>query len=148
MKKMLLVLALVAVFSLSASAKTSVYSFTFRDTAGNAYCDGLTLYLYGTPKTLVDGTHNNDNCAGAFTGVNGFKGSVSYLYQYNGTGAVLMVSDPILASTGVMWLVNTTYSNWTAWESGAGAGEFVVTYGTFVNGTAADKKGTKAALGR
>ena len=154
MKKLLLVvtvLTLVASFSVPASAKTSVYAFTFRDTSGNPYCEGLTLALYSPggvePKALVDGYHFNANCGGTTVNVNGFKAGVSTYYQYSGTGAVLVVSDPFLG-TGVTFLVNTAVSRWTGWESGGGAGEFVFNYGTYVNGTMADKRGTKPVTER
>jgi hypothetical protein len=151
MKKLLLViavLALVASFSVPASASATLYNFTFRDTSGNTYCEGLTVYNYGVPKTLVDGYHWNANCGGGTSYVNGFKAGVSSSYQYAGIGAVLIVSDPYLNPTGVVFLVNTVYKHWTLLESGGGAGETIVNYGTFVNGTMADKKGTKSVAGR
>lgn len=161
MKKLSLaitMLALVAFFSLTASAATSTYSFHFRNTAGTPFCDGLTVYLYSSnpgvaPKSLVDGKHWATNCGSAYTNVNGFKAAVSSYYQYSGSGAVLIISDPALGNgalggTGLTFLVNTTYQHWTLWESGGGAGESVVNYGTYVNGTTADQKGTKSSLQR
>jgi hypothetical protein len=152
MKKLLLVitvLTFVATLSVPANAAATLYDFTFRDTAGNPYCDGLFVYNYGVPKTLVDGYHwNAFGCGTGSVNVNGFKGGVATAYQYSGVGSVLIISDPLLASTGVTWLVNTTYKHWTVWESGGGAGEVVVNYGTFVNFTKADHPGTKTALQR
>jgi hypothetical protein len=155
MKKMLLVvtiMALVASFSVTASAATTLFHFTLRDTSGNAYCDGMFFYSYGTPKTLVDGYHYNDNCAGGQSNVNGFKAGVSSSYQY-GAGAAFIVSDPLFGNgsgggTGLVWLVNPVYKTWTLWESGGGSGEFIGNHGTFVNGTVAGQKGTKAATQR
>jgi len=155
MKKLLLVvtiMALVASFSVTASAAATLYNFTFRDTAGNPYCDGLVFYNYGAPKTLVDGYHWNDNCGGGQTNVNGFKGGVASNYQY-GVGATFIVSDPLFGNgsgggTGLVWLVNPVYKTWTLWESGGGGGEFIANHGTFVNGTVAGQKGSKPATQR
>jgi hypothetical protein len=164
MKKMMLAtLALVMLFSLASTpafAAATLYDFTFRNTVGTAYCDGLFVYLYkgsspfGTGgKTLVDGFHWNDNCGGGQTNVNGFKAGIAAPYQYNGIGANLIISDPLLGDglgggTGIVWLVNPVYGTWTLWESGGGAGEFVLNYGTFVNLTHADKKGSVPATKR
>ncbi len=150
MKKLVLLLTLVAMLSpLAANAKTILYDFTFRNTSGTAYCDGFYVYLYGTPKTLVDGYHWSYDCAGSDAYVNGFKASVSANYQYSATGATLIVSDPAFGVTnGSVYLVNPLYNTWTLWRSGGGSGEYVFNYGTFVNFTHADKKGTKSSGAR
>jgi len=152
MKKLLLavtIMALVASFGVTASASSTLYDFTFRDTSGSPYCDGLYFYNYNSypyPKALVDGFHWNTFCSGT-SYVNGFKAGVSYGYQYSGTGAVFVISDPDLGNgsgggTGIVWLVNPVYKHWILWYSGGGAGEYVVNYGTFVNFTRADAKGS------
>jgi hypothetical protein len=158
MRKLLLlltVLTMVATFTVAASARTTTYSFTLRDTSGDAYCDGFTVYLYGSPKTLVDGYHWNDNCASAQTNVNGFKGGVAPAYQYSGSGAVLIVSDPLFGNgadggSGLVWLFNAAYGTWIVYESGGGAGEYILNYGTFINGEVVKdvEKGTKPSIRR
>jgi hypothetical protein len=151
MKKMMLAtLALVMLFSVASTpafAAATLYNFTFRDTSGNAYCDGMFVYLYkgAGSKTLVDGQHiNGGTCAGT-TYVNGFKAGIAPLYQYNGLGANLIIADTTIPGVSLMYLVNPVYSTWTLWESGGGGGEFIVNYGTFVNGTTAVKKGSKGS---
>jgi hypothetical protein len=151
---LLVVAAMCAAFVPTASATT--YNFTLRDTSGNAYCDGLYLVLYSsspgvTPKTLVDGYHWNDNCSGAYASANGFKAGVSSYYQYSGTGAVLIVSDPGYGGSGggygynTLWLVNTTAHHWTGYFGQNGGGEYVFNYGTWINGAVAQSGGTKTA---
>ena len=65
MKRLLLVLGLVAVFSLAASAKktpATTYNFQFLTVGGDPYCDGMFLKNYGNPQTLVDGFHSDPIC--------------------------------------------------------------------------------------
>ena len=93
MKKLLLILSFVAMFSLVASAKTVSYNFQFLSVTGDPFCDGMILNNSGTPQTLVDGTHVNAYCVGLNIPVNGFKAPVAAVYQYAGTGAVLIVGD-------------------------------------------------------
>jgi hypothetical protein len=110
MKKLLIVLGLVAMFSLAASAKTPkpiTYNFQFLTVNGDPYCDGMFLKNYGNPQTLVDGYHFDVLCLvelGSFLtngktdttsiGVNGFLGTVASGYQYGGgSGPVLFVGD-------------------------------------------------------
>jgi hypothetical protein len=111
MKKLLLVLGLVTMFCLAASAKTKpiTYNFQFLTVNGDPYCDGMFLKNYGNPQTLVDGYHFDFLCAvelgltfNGFTniGVNGFVGPVASNYQYGGgSGPVMAVSDFAVAFT-------------------------------------------------
>ena len=154
---LLVVAAMCAAFVPTASA--TLYNFTLRDTSGNAYCDGLYLVLYSpnpgvTPKSEVDGYHWNDNCAGAYAAANGFKAGVYSGYQYSGTGAVLIVSDPGYSSnagyTGgygynTLWLVNTTARHWTGYFGTYGGGQYIFNYGTWINGAVSQSGGTKTA---
>ena len=163
MKKMMLAtLALVMLFgvvSTPAFAASTLYDFTLRNTSGTAFCDGMVLYLYkGTEfgtgsKTLVDGYHWLTDCSSTSSAVNGFKAAIAPQYQYGGIGANLIVSDPefgngALGGQGQVWLFNPAYGTWTGYFSGGGSGEYVFNYGTWVNFTHADKKGTKAASKR
>ena len=93
MKRLLLVMGAVALFSLTASAKSVSYNFQFLSVTGDPFCDGMVLNNSGTPQTLVDGTHFNAFCLGVNIPVNGFKAPVAPVYQYAGTGAVLIVGD-------------------------------------------------------
>src|ERR1700730_13825005 len=66
MKRLLLVLGLVAMFSQAASAKntpTTTYNFQFLTVNGDPYCDGMVLKNYGSPQTLVDGVHFDILCS-------------------------------------------------------------------------------------
>lgn len=150
MKKICLVLSMLMVCSLAASAASTTYAFTFRDTAGNPYCDGMVLVLSkgAGPKTLVDGYHFNSDCAGNAMGVNGFKAGVAAAYQYNALGATMIVGDPVWQfvignQTNLTFQVNSTYHTWIIWASNFASGEYVVNFGTWVNGTRADSRGTK-----
>ena len=108
MKKLLFVLGLVAMFSLTASAKTKpiTYNFQFLTVNGDPYCDGMFLKNYGNPQTLVDGFHFDPYCflelgipvTEITFGVNGFLGPIPSNYQYGGgSGPVMILSDSALA---------------------------------------------------
>ena len=150
MKKILILLSLMMACCVAVNAAATSYQFTFRDTGGNPYCDGMYLALYkgAGSKTLVDGYHFNTFCQGTYTGVNGFKAGVHAAYQYNAAGATMIVSDPVGGGTGmgVVWLVNPTYRTWVVYFSGFGAGEYVGNYGTWINGARAEGKGNKPAI--
>ncbi len=79
MKKMLLVLTLVAFACLTAGAQTR--SYTFQDTAHNNYCDGVQLTTFGAVPTYVVGFHDFiDGCGLGFnTPQTGFKASINSL---------------------------------------------------------------------
>ena len=107
MKRLLLVMGFVALFSLAASAKTpsTTYNFQFLTVNGDPYCDGMFLNNYGNPQVLVDGFHSDPYCAIELGigyipsfGVNGFVTTVASNYQYGGgSGNVMVVSDPAIA---------------------------------------------------
>lgn len=150
MKKMLFLLVVVAMcaaFVPTASAKNSYYNFTFYHADGiTPFCDGMSLVLYGVPKTLVDGVQT-----GCYSGynTNGFKAAVSPYYQFSATGATMLLGTATNYPYSLIYLVNPTYHTWLNWESGAGAGEFVINYGYWTNGVdAAQQKGTKASGSR
>ena len=79
MKKMLLVLALVAFACLTAGAQT--VNYTFQDTGHNNYCDGVHLTTFGAVPTYVVGYHDFiDGCGYGFnTPQTGFKATISGL---------------------------------------------------------------------
>lgn len=102
MKKLLFVIGIVAMFTLTASAKktpTTTYNFQFLTANGDPYCDGMVLKNYGNPQTLVDGIHFDLFCFQEIgievinAGVNGFIAPVASNYQYGGSGPVMIVSD-------------------------------------------------------
>jgi hypothetical protein len=144
MRKMLLATALVLCFGAFAAAKSTTYTYTFGTTGGSAFCDGVTLVLSGTPKTVVGGTHTNYNCGGANSNVGGFKAAVASVYQYAATGATLLVSDPLYGLGGhnesALYHVNTTYQTWVL-DADDGSGLFVVSYGVLLTGEDAPAKG-------
>jgi len=149
MKRIVFAVVAVAMLSLAASATTNSYNFYFQAVNGDPYCDGMILYLYGNPQTLVDGTHFNVYCyPELITGVNGFKAPVASSYQYAGSGPVLIVDDPPaffedggetakpnqtqnFNSQGAMYLINTKTHTWTIWLSGFGTGEYVDNFGIY-----------------
>lgn len=79
MKKMLLVLTLVAFASLTAGAQTR--SYTLQDTAHVNYCDGIHLTTFGVVPTYVVGFHDFiDGCGLLFNPPQtGFKASINIL---------------------------------------------------------------------
>jgi hypothetical protein len=78
MKKMLLVVTLVAFACLTAGAQIT-RSYTFQDTAHNNYCDGIHLTTFGVVPTYVVGYHDFiDGCGFGFnTPQTGFKAAIS-----------------------------------------------------------------------
>ena len=154
MKKTMFALCMLLIlgFAATASAAPTTYAFTFHDTAGNPYCDGLIVQLYGTPKAVVGGYHFNYNCAGSYSSVGGFKHGLPAVYQYAATGATLDISDPAFALGGSnrseQYLVNTTYHTWILWSGSDFATNSVVNYGTWVNGVKADVKSAKPSSQR
>src|SRR5437667_4646249 len=141
MKKLSLVLALMMFCSLAASAADTFYNFTLRDTSGNAYCNIMYLRLYTpgapVPKALVAGYYYNPNCDGTLAPASGFKHAQSAYLQY-GSGAVLDASTPAYfkyTSTNTQVLVNPAARKWALYQSSDFANNFLINYGTFVNGT-------------
>jgi len=151
MKKMLVVFCAIVALSLAANAKATVYAFTFHDTVGNPYCDGLVIQLYGAPKAVVGGYHFNYDCVNT-SSVAGFKHGLPAAYQYASSGAVLDVTDPAFGLEGSnrseQWLVNTTYHTWILWSGSDFATNSVVNFGTWINGQQSEKKGTRPASQR
>jgi hypothetical protein len=144
-KKMLVLLCVVMMSCLLASAKNTYYNFTFQRYDGLYFCDGMSLVLYGVPKTLVDGVQTG--CDAGFN-TNGFKASVSAFYQFSATGATMVMSTSNDSPNGLIYLVNPKYGTWINYKSGAGAGEFVVNYGYWANGVAPEQKGAKSSSQR
>jgi len=105
MKKLLLVMSIVALFSLAANAKTpsTTYNFYFLTANGDPYCDGMVVKNYGNPQTLVDGFHFDVFCflelgmEDISVPVNGFSAPVASNYQFGGSGNVMIVGDPTVA---------------------------------------------------
>lgn len=158
MKKMLLVVCCVLIVSLAASAADTVYNFTLRDTAGNPYCNVVYARLYkpaaGFPKAVVGGWYYNPNCNTTYAPAGGFKHGISALFQYAATGSVLDISTPAYWNssnlTGFNWelLINPVYHTWAGYQANDYFGNYLINYGTWVNGTAPDKPGNKDASAR
>jgi hypothetical protein len=145
MKKMLVLLCVVMMSCMLASAANTYYSFTFQDHSGFYFCDGMSLVLYHSgsgPKTLVDGTQTG--CYAGYN-TNGFKAGVSPYYQFSAIGATMLLGTATNSPSSLIYQVNATYHTWLNWESGGGAGEFVVNYGYWTNGVAPQGKGTNAS---
>jgi hypothetical protein len=148
MKKLSLVLALMVVCSLAASAKDTYYDFTLRDTSGNPYCNIVYLRLYTpgapVPKAVVAGYYYSPACDGTVVPASGFKHGQSAYLQY-GSGAVLDASTPAYYKyTGVntQVLVNPK-GTWAIYQSSDYTNNYLINYGTFVNGTARQHAETK-----
>jgi hypothetical protein len=146
MKKMLLLtICMVLCLGTLAAAKTTEYNFTFQDSVGNYFCDGMVLFVYGVPKTLVDGYQ--DGCYSGFN-TNGFKSAVSSAYQYDGTGAVLILGTATNNPSSLIYLLNPVYKTWANYQSGGGSGEFVVNYGIWSTAPGAKHEGGTKASGQ
>lgn len=159
MKKLSLVLALLVVCSVAATAASTTYSFTLRDTSGNPYCNAAFVHWYspgaGIPKVFVGGYYYSAECDGNFYTAGGFKVALPTTVQYAGsTTPVLPLNSPAYWSyTGNAFqlLVNPTYHTWTIYWDTDFYGNYLVNYGTWVNGTAAQAKaqvGTKDSTKR
>jgi len=145
-KKMLIVLAVVMFCTLAASAKDTLYEFTLRDTGGGAYCNIAFVRNYTpgapVPKALVGGWYYNALCDGNYYPGGGFKFAVSPYIQY-GTGAVLALNSPAYFTyeyVAFQLLVNPTAHTWTIYWDNDNYGNYLVNYGTWVNGTASEVK--------
>jgi len=154
MKKALLLLSIVMVFSLAASAKDSTYEFTLRDTGGNAFCNVAFVRNYTpgapVPKVLVGGWYYNALCDGLYYPGGGFKFGVSSYLQY-GNGAVLALNSPAYFSyetVAFQLLVNTKYHTWTIYWDNDYYGNYLVNYGTWINGSSPVVKGAPDAAKR
>jgi len=141
MKKLLLVVCLVLAFALSSYAADTNYAFYFRDTAGNAYCDGMSLRLYtpspgSVPKAIVGGYHFYYDCVN-YASVGGFKHALNYAYQYAASGAVLDVVSPAYGLQGLnqseQYLINPKYHTWILYTGNDFYGNYVFNYGTWIN---------------
>jgi hypothetical protein len=148
MKRILLLTACVVLcFGSLAAAKTTEYNFTFQNSAGDYFCDGMVLYVYGTPKTLVDGYQ--DGCYDGYN-TNGFKSALSADWQFDATGATLILGTSTNEPSSLIYLLNPVYRTWVNWESGGGSGEFVLNYGYWdtTPGAKPHAGGTKASGAR
>jgi hypothetical protein len=150
MKKTSLILALLVVCSLAASAKDTYYDFTLRDVNGNPYCNIMYLRLYTpgapVPKSVVAGYYYNPDCDGTIVPASGFKHAQSPYLQY-GSGAVLDASTPAYfkySGANTQVLVNPAKGTWALFESSDYTNNLLINYGTFVNGTARQAKAEHA----
>jgi hypothetical protein len=158
MKKMVLVISMLMLFSLAASAADTVYNFTLRDTSGNPYCNVVYVRLYkpaaGFPKAVVGGWYYNPGCNGTYAPAGGFKHGISPLFQYSASGPVLDFTTPgywnSSTLTGFSWelLINPVYHTWAGYQAGDYYGNYLINYGTWVNGTGPEQAGTKDATAR
>jgi hypothetical protein len=82
MKKICLVLAVVILGSLAASATNINFSF-------DGYCDAIELTLTGTPKVYLDGVHDLSACGLPNTLIGGFAHTIP------GYGSWLDTGDPL-----------------------------------------------------
>lgn len=130
MKKMLLVLCVIAFASLTASATTG-YTVTF-----NGYCDGMNVAT--TTTIAFGGNHNNDNCAGDVSHGGGFKHSAPGYTYY--TGSAYDFSDPFFGRSGsnssLQFLLSVAgtpthpvHCGWTLYYGPDGAGNYLLNYG-------------------
>jgi hypothetical protein len=87
MKKTFLVLALVALASLAASAKNVNVSF-------DGYCDAVELTVTGSPLLYVDGTHDYSACGLPNVLVGGFRHSFYKQIDPGGVSTIIDIGDP------------------------------------------------------
>lgn len=113
MKKTFLVLALVALASMAASAKT--YNIAF-----DGYCDAMELTTAGTPTIYVGGTHDYSACGLPNVYVGGFRHSFYTSIDPGGGSTILdLNSDPTFGYLDgipypLEYLINV--SNGCAWS--------------------------------
>ncbi len=144
MKKMLLVLSLVALACTMASAKAFTANF-------DGYCDSITINPTAAPVSF-GGTHNFFDCSNT-EDIGGFKHGLSAVFQYPGSiGAVYDVSDEQMPIVGFGWIssqyeINKTYHTWTLYYGPDGVGNYLLNEGTWTqsNGPVTKGVGTKAS---
>jgi hypothetical protein len=131
MKKMLLVLCVIAFASLTASATTG-FTVTF-----NGYCDGMSVAT--TTTIAFGGVHHNDNCAGDFSNGGGFKhGAAGYTYYI---GSAYDFGDPLFGREGINsslqfllsvagTVTHPVHCGWTLYEGPDGVGNYLLNLGT------------------
>jgi hypothetical protein len=135
MKKMFLLLALVALCSLCVTpASAKVYNFTF-----DTYCDGMHLVTFSLnpgviPATLIKGYHFNYDCSNTSYNT-GFKHGLHAGYQYASSGAVLDAADEDCAVYcgflgSANFVVNPVYRTWVLYFTD-GSTTYVRNFGTF-----------------
>jgi hypothetical protein len=147
MKKISLTIALVLCLgALASAAKTKYYNYTFANSSGGAYCDGVSLAVTGT---VASGTHVNYDCDGSASNVGGFSAAVNAAYQFEAKGATLLLSDPQFGlqsnNESETWQISVKYGTWVL-DGNAGSGLDVINYG-FLQAAEDGKKseGTKPA---
>jgi hypothetical protein len=132
MKKMLLVLCVIAFASLTASATTG-YTIAF-----TGYCDGMSIASYS--GIIFGGNHNNANCHGAVIHGGGFRHAAAGYTYYS--GAAFDFSDPLLGYTyatnsSLQYLLQVSGTpshpgpcGWANYKGSDGVGNYLVHSGT------------------
>jgi hypothetical protein len=144
MKKLLVVIGVLLLVSVSAAAKPTFYNFSF-----DGFCDGMSLVLYspgvGIPKVFVAGVRTGcvaDNVGGFKTGIT--KTIVPF------RSPVLNVSIGGSYSYSLIYLIQpkglggATSCAWANYYSPDGVGNYLLNSGT-CSTTAPDKKATKSS---
>jgi hypothetical protein len=148
MKKILLVLAMLAIASLMANATN--YQYSFETTAHGDYCDGININTFqfgsSTSNSYVDGYHDYvTNCGrSANQPTLGFKFSLSALNGDWFRGAGVALSDLANAGSGcaIEWADSLhptgNTGRWEIYEdcNANGGGWFVLNYGYLAQGIA------------
>jgi hypothetical protein len=125
MKKICLVLAVMALASIAASA-TNI-NFTF-----DGFCDAMELTLTGTPKVYLDGVHDYSACGTPNVQVGGFAHTIPTY------GSWLDLSDPTFGYLdglpyGLEYLANSNTKqacNWALYLDFAGGFDVLINSGT------------------
>jgi hypothetical protein len=152
MKKILLVLAMVAVASLMAHATN--YQYSYEDTAHNDYCDGININTFefgsSTTNSYVDGYHDYvTNCGfSANQPTLGFKFSLSALNGDWFRGGGVELSDIVGAPSGCVAVYVASLhptGNTGRWElyedcNANGGGWFVLNFGYLAQGLATSQQ--------
>ncbi len=143
MKKMLVVLSMIALISAVAFAAPKPFTANF-----DGYCDSITINPTAAPVSF-GGTHNLYDCANT-EAIGGFKHGLNAAFQYPGSiGSVYDVSDEAFGLQGapysLQYEINKTYHTWTLYIGFDGVGNYLGNEGTWTQSAAPVKNGSTKA---
>ena len=120
--------------SLYAQTLAGTYSIAFISSEGIPYCDGATL-TFSAGSSFVSGTHNNYDCQGDSTWLDGVNSTLTALYPKEGVEPVAL-SDNVgvlkYGNSALTLYLNIKNQTWSYYlESGGVLPETRINQGTF-----------------